>query len=357
MISLHNLKDVSDKSLNKSEFEGDDLHKAGDRSDSTIYIIDIIRCIACLMIFFYHCNTILPDGFKWLTFFGEDMGNDLFFMLSGFSLFPSIERSALSDFPRWYLKRLKRILPMLVFFYILSYITGFYSFSDRAQVFTVFIYPTLYWFVTGILVFYIILFGVMKIKMKLIRLPILLLLMLLWIIRIDRMEGYYLIGFIAMMTGCILRDFIEGVRARRDNFPGKLRALFVLVIFSLVYIISKYYKFTGHKSTSIYFIVGLSVLAVGVSALSLGYAANKELEGFFDGREALYGIIRYVGMLALPVYMVQSFNAGIIGYTIGRRIGFPLSFAVNFMLIWILAIAAERAQSFLTALLTHRPRA
>ena len=47
----------------------------------------------------------------------------------------------------------------------------------------------------------------------------------------------------------------------------------------------------------------------------------------------LYNIIKFTGNLALPLYMVQCFNAGMIGYTIGQRIVFPLSFALNFFIV------------------------
>ena len=314
--------------------------------EKQVYIIDILRFAACLMIFFYHCNSLLPGEFKFLTFFGEDMGNDLFFMISGFALYPSIERTPLSALPAWYLRRLKRILPMLAFFYILSFLTGYYSFKNAFQLFTVFIYPTLYWFATAILFFYLLLFVVMKVRPKLIRWLVAAALMPIWIMRIDKMEGYYLIGFIAMMAGCYLREFLDRRKRMEADMPG-IRKLWVgFVAFGIVYIISKYYKFTGHISTSIYFIVGMSVLTAGIFALTLGYVGNEALKGFFEGRKELARFIRYVGGLALPVYLVQSFNSGVIGFTIGQRVKFPLSFAVNFIIIWGAAIAVERLQAF-----------
>ncbi|MBQ9504798.1 MAG: acyltransferase family protein, partial [Lachnospiraceae bacterium] len=187
-----------------------------------VYIIDIIRCIACLMIFFYHCNSLLPGEYKFLTFFGEDMGNDLFFMLSGFSLYPSIESTPPLELPAWYARRVKRILPMLALFYILSFLTGYYSFKSPQQLFTVFIYPTLYWFATGILVFYLLLFLLMKARPKAVRWIFVAALMPIWILRSDRMEGYYLIGFISMVAGCILREFLERRIRLRAEMPGSL---------------------------------------------------------------------------------------------------------------------------------------
>ena len=171
------------------------------KREARLHIIDITRFAACLMIFFYHCNTILPGSFKWLTFFGEDMGNELFFMISGFALYPSVRDSEIRDFPAWYIKRLVKILPVLILAYFLSFLTGFYSLNDPSQLFAVFIYPTLYWFVTGILVFYILLFLYLKIPAGIIRYLILAALLAAYIFRADRMEGYYLIGAFAMAVG------------------------------------------------------------------------------------------------------------------------------------------------------------
>ena len=311
-----------------------------------VYIIDIIRFTACLMIFFYHCNSILPGEYKFLTFFGEDMGNDLFFMLSGFALYPSIEEASLTELPGWYVRRLKRILPMLAFFYVLSFLTGYYSFHSLSQLFTVFVYPTLYWFVTAILVFYILLFIVMKVRPRVIRWLVVAALMPIWIIRIDRMEGYYLIGFLSMLSGCALREFLDNRRKAGAEMPGRGKLLTGLGLSFLVYIISKYFKFTGHTSTSVYFIVGMTVLVTGIFALTAGYCDNEGLASFFVEKRGLEGFIRYVGMLALPVYLVQSFNSGLIGFTIGQKISFPRSFGVNFLVIWGAAIAVERLQAF-----------
>ncbi len=330
---------------------------------NSIYIIDILRFLACLMIFFYHCNTFLPDNYKFMTFFGEDMGNNLFFMISGFSLFPSIKRTSFRELPGWYLKRLLKIMPLLALFYILSYLTGYYTFSNPVQLFTVFVYPTLYWFVTGILVFYLMVFVLMKLRPSFLCPAVIAVCLILWILRIDRMEAYYLIGFAAMALGCIIRENLEN---------GKLRLSAkafgtCLILSAVLYMVFKYLKFTGRAGISatvqnlgttgrlVYIISGLAVLAVGGSALALGYLKNASLGKFFEKRHGLNSVIRYIGKLALPVYMVQCFNSGIIGFLIGERIVFPLSFAVNLAVIWSLAILAERLLHLAGKILT-RPR-
>ncbi len=129
------------------------------------------------------------------------MGNQLFFMISGFSLFSSVRKTEMRGLPRWYYKRLIRLLPMLFLFYLLSFLTGFYSFRDPAQVFAVFVYPTLYWFVTAILVFYLLLFLFLKLSNRYLQGLILFGLFALWCVRTGKMEAYYLAGALSMFTG------------------------------------------------------------------------------------------------------------------------------------------------------------
>ncbi len=313
------------------------------KEQNCLYIIDIIRCAACLMIFLYHCNTILPGEFRFLTFFGEDMGNDLFFLISGFALFPSIERAELKDFPRWYLRRLLRILPTLAFFYLLSYLTGFYSLKDLSQLFTVFVYPTLYWFVTGILVFYILVFLIFKLLPGALRFLIPVLLLILWWILWDKMEAYYLSGLLSMQTGALLRESLE----KED--PGFQKSgLYSAVFFTsfILYLAVKSLKFTGSAASMgvlrpVSVSAGILAVASGCFALKWGYKRNDTLSAFFENRGTLLKVVRKTGLLALSVYMVQCFNAGIIGFKIGEKIAFPLSFAVNLFVIWGSALLTD----------------
>lgn len=80
------------------------------------YIIDIMKSLACLLIANFHSDILFPDRLSLLAF-GGDIGNNMFFMVSGSTLFPSVERSGGKDVRSWYIKRLKRLMPMLIFFY------------------------------------------------------------------------------------------------------------------------------------------------------------------------------------------------------------------------------------------------
>ena len=302
-----------------------------------IYIIDLVKAAACLMIFCYHCNSLLPGEWKWMTIFGDDMGNNLFFMVSGFALYPSVIHPE-GSFPSWYFKRLKRILPMLVLFYILSFISGFYTINSPAQFITVFIYPSLYWFVTGILIFYVILYF----TGKYLPLPIWLItafaLFILWFIRGGSMEAYYFLGFASMLSGFSLRDILEKAAINSRFFlPSTAALIFCIPVFIYIKLKIPDTAVSGMAR----FILGACVIITGVSTLISGYTKNESLSAFFNAKPRLHRFLYRVGNLALPLYLVQCFNAGMPGYLIGQKIAFPLSFAVNFAVSWGAALILD----------------
>ena len=291
-----------------------------------IAIVDILKACACITIFLAHCNTILPGEWKFLTVFGQDLGNNLFFMVSGFSLAPSIIKTEWCDAPAWYLKRLVRILPITVIVYAITYFTGYFSFSDLSQLFVVFIYPTLYWFIEAILVFYIVLFLLAKLTDTRIQTVICLALSIGYIALTGRHERFYLIGLISMIEGYMIRTALDNKKAfvsAKYMATGMIAALAIFLIAE---------RFDGtYVATAV---ILLSAESFGLLALIAGYLANDRINTVFDDRKVLRGVIKYIGNMALPLYLVQSFCSGYIGFWIGLHIDFPLSFLVNFIVSW-----------------------
>ena len=64
------------------------------------YIIDIAKALACLLIANFHSDILYPDKLSLLSF-GGDIGNNIFFMVSGFALLPSVEKSTSLDIGKW----------------------------------------------------------------------------------------------------------------------------------------------------------------------------------------------------------------------------------------------------------------
>ena len=305
-------------------------HSAG--RASYLVIVDIVKAVSCIMIFFYHCNTILPGEWKFLTLFGQDLGNNLFFMVSGFALAPSIDATPLNRLPAWYLRRLVRIVPITATAYLLALLRGYYTLNDPALLFAVFIYPTLYWFITAILIFYIVLFLLAKLTGKTARLVILLLLAVIFILLYNRQERLYVIGLLAMIAGYMLRETLINEEPLTADTPMLRRLAFSgIIVFFLAFM-------AGELTDIPYASKGLILIGAtgtGLSALFLGSCVNDRLSGFFGNKKTLYSFVRYLGGMALPLYLVQCFCSGYIGYWIGLHINFPLSFPVNFVVVWI----------------------
>lgn len=88
--------------------------------------------IAIIWIVLFHSNISAPDNFflrvLWYLFvsFGGGIGVDIFFILSGFGLFYSVQAAdnklSKSDWGKWIVKRMKRILPSYFIVAILYYI-------------------------------------------------------------------------------------------------------------------------------------------------------------------------------------------------------------------------------------------
>ncbi len=294
--------------------------------DKRIYAADILRAAACIFIFHYHCNSFLPGNWSFLTLFGQDLGNNLFFMISGFILFSSIRGTPFNRLPGWYGKRLSRILPMLALVYACAWLSGYFSFRNTAQLFAVFIYPTLYWFVTAIMVFYLILFGMMKFFPAVVRLMICAGLLFLYFFLNGRQENLYVIGFLSMLSGCMLYERLTERKTGKND-----RTIFLCIVFAGAVL------YAAGKISGKAFFTPPGVLALGLGLLAFGYIENDRLKNFFERHGKFFRCLYRIGQMALPVYLVQCFRAGEIGFRIGQTIVFPWSYPVNFVIVWGLA--------------------
>ncbi len=297
-------------------------------------IVDIVKAVSCIMIFFYHCNTILPGEWKFVTLFGQDLGNNLFFMVSGFALAPSIDATPLRRIHVWYFRRLVRIVPITAIAYLLALLRGYYTLKDPAILFTVFIYPTLYWFITAILIFYIILFLMAKLTRKGVRIIILFALAVLFILLYNRQERLYVIGLLAMIAGYMLREPMLDGRAASFDAPGNRRM-------TLAGLIVLFGAFMAGELTDIPYVskalILFGAIGTGAAALLYGYFVNDRLTVFFNKKREVGAFIQYLGGMALPLYLVQCFCSGYIGYWIGLHVNFPFSFLVNLVTVWTAA--------------------
>ena len=177
-----------------------------------------------------------------------------------------------------------KILPVTALAYLLTYAAGYFSFRDPVQLFSVFIYPTLYWFVTAILLFYIILFFIVKYTKRSARLFILLILAALYMVFCFRQERLYIAGLFSMISGYVLRKFLSEDFAKTDSPLLRLILPFICA-FCLVSFTAGEQMEPSHFSRAVIF---SSAMVTGWAALIFGYCLNDSLSGFFEKKKKLH---------------------------------------------------------------------
>ena len=121
-----------------------------------------LRCIAIVLIVNSHLDHLYPLPALGT---GGAIGNALFFMLSGYGLVLS-ESNGSRNFLSWYKRRIFRIYPSLIlatFFVIMipQKVWRQWNFTDYIYWL---IWPTNYWFISALMIFYVIFFLIMKRK-------------------------------------------------------------------------------------------------------------------------------------------------------------------------------------------------
>ncbi len=85
--------------------------------------IDGIRTIAVMLVILFHANP------PWIT--GDYVGVDVFFVISGYLITASINKEILNNtfsFKLFYLRRIRRIIPVLVFIMLIVTISAYFIF-------------------------------------------------------------------------------------------------------------------------------------------------------------------------------------------------------------------------------------
>lgn len=93
--------------------------------------IDGLRAIAVLLVLLFHANI------SWIS--GGYIGVDVFFVISGFLITYTIVKEIEEDrfsFKKFYLRRIKRIIPVLVFILLLTTIPAYFMFAENFEGFS-----------------------------------------------------------------------------------------------------------------------------------------------------------------------------------------------------------------------------
>lgn len=292
---------------------------------SVYYIIDIAKALACLLIANFHSDILYPDKLSLLSF-GGDIGNNIFFMVSGFALLPSVEKSTSLDIGKWYLKRVMRLLPMLLFFYLLTWGTGGIAIHDLKDAMRAFVFPTVYWFTGAILIFYLLYYIYEKYFNTAVHICTILLLMVLHLCWDNISAERYFIGFISMLLGAWIRKDFTALTEK-----GKTKkAIPLFCLTGIIYTVLKLLRKKGIEAFGfIHLGIGVSTVLLASEIIVWGGKYEDNLKIFFEKHPQIYFVIQKLSMITLAVYLLMGFNNRIIMKGFKEHFSFPFSYMIN----------------------------
>ena len=293
--------------------------------------IEILRVIACLLIVNFHCLDIYPESLKILSF-GGDIGNNTFFVLSGFLLASSIERTSYKNIWGGYLrKRFFKIIPICLFFNLMGYI----FIQDRVMVgewYKCFVFPTVFWFTGAIVIFYPLIYFVGKIKENWLTICLVFVLIIVHLIFDSLSAERYVMGFIAMVCGLNLKK--HWLKKYSIKHP-RLFLLIAPVIFACYGFLKIIYAKGMGPQRIIHLMIGILTIMLAVFLL-VGLYGLEDLLKTLKHYRWIHDVISTISNMTLTIYLCQSLiNFTIIG--IFNEFVFPLSLIIYLLCTFLIS--------------------
>ena len=119
--------------------------------------VAVMKAMAAFFITWFHFKWTVPEGFANL-FVGGAIGNSIFFYCSGYLLSFKEEKFA----GEWILKKVVRLMPSVWVFMLFVASCGFFRDNSNGHEWYNWLYPTTYWFVNAILVFFVVMYFLEK---------------------------------------------------------------------------------------------------------------------------------------------------------------------------------------------------
>lgn len=316
------------------------------------YVIDYLKALACLLILNFHSEPLYPDNLSVLAF-GGDFGNNIFFAVSGFTLFSSISQTKFSKFFQWYGKRLIKLFPILVIFYICSISFGFYKIINVQEFVEICIFPTPYWFTGAILVFYPLLFIFGKIEWRFTFFAATMILFVLYFIVGGQYAERYVIVFFAMTAGYTLRSYLTKNEYRQLKVG--IQYVIALILALIGYIGFKLLLMKGIDYYGIVMLfVGLMTVLLAIILIYCGYVKNEQLRKISEKHKFMYRFVVMMSKVTLPVYLLQVFGNRLIIKEINNYFMFPISLLLCFVSIILVAWLITQADGLIRSLFQNR---
>ena len=278
-----------------------------------IFFINLLRALAMCLITNSHYVGVYPTD---LIANGGLLGDVIFFAVSGFCL-----SNPKLSFPKWYLKRILRIYPIVWLIVLFYWAIGKYSINGLQGFFSSFIFPTQYHFVGSIILlyipFYIFAKGEKALSTKkglkkldptvVVFFAIAVVWLLVYVIFYDK--SYYHIDtvrepmiwflyFEAMLIGYCIKKNLSFF----ENKKGIIKWFATAMLFVL-YFISKL-LFSKRASVSEFQILNQFVLLMLMCGI---FVCTASLSGKLDRLPAwLKAAVNYLAKITLEIYVVQS---------------------------------------------------
>lgn len=269
-----------------------------------------LRFVAILLITNSHLDKLYPLAAMSI---GGQLGNSLFFMLSGFGLAASYRKKG-DDFWPWLQRRLSRIYPsVLLIALTAAVITGAVLEWGLVDYVKHLLWPTDYWFVSAIVCFYVPFYWLMSLRRTEVFLQLMALLCLpyfyFYLTALDLSswsveDGYFkwIFYFQVMLLG--------GYLATRDdaskpvvsmNWNSALLGLFVVAYFGMKFLVAKGIQ------TELQFLIHW--LTFPIMVLSL-FAMNTRVVKVIIMKSAVAPFIAVVAGATLEIYLLQRYVYG-----------------------------------------------
>lgn len=295
--------------------------------------IDFLRTLACLLILNFHFELLFPENIKILSV-GGDIGNNLFFMLSGYLLYNSIKNTDINNFFSFYKKRLSKLLPTTIAFLIVSILIGDIEFYSFKSFITWFIYPAHFWFITYLLYFYILIFFQMKLLNKKANLIICIVLLIIHLIVDNVHAERFIIGYISMIVGYYKNE--ETIKISNN------RSLILLILSLVSYFVFKILlrRMIGFHCIN-HLMVGITIICICSFMINI-CAKNNKLEDYIINHPLINFIIRIVSPCTLEIYLISGIGDWYIIRMFNKYLPFPASYILCLILIITLSYSINK---------------
>lgn len=302
-----------------------------------------LKAIAAVLITNSHYADIWPIS---SLAFGGQLGNCLFFFVSGFTLY-----NIRDPFPKWYAKRIIRIYPALWIANALNFAFGQFSADGFWALFHCFIYPTWFHFVGSIMLLYLVLYVVRTMQKKWgmdlrwFMLLTLAIFALLYIFTFDK--SYYHIDDIHehwvrfMYTEALLMGLWFRENDSRIHSDIKWSHIGIFAVLTICYFAAKK-LFSGVQSLSTFQCFLPVILLLYLASIATIFL-KLEKRGAFPTEGIFAGIVKFIAGITLEIYLVQYIMIDGMSHFV-FPVNFVLVTAAILLAAWLVHFIAARIQ-------------